>query len=198
MFLIFAFEKTLSFAKITNTNRKMRVISGTLRGRKFNPPSNLPVRPTTDIAKESLFNILNNHIDFEEVNALDLFAGTGNISIELISRGCINVTAIDLNFKCTDFIKKTAIAFNINNLQVIKSNVFSFLKFANNPYQLIFADPPYDLEGIQKIPDMIFEKNLLAENGILIIEHSRDNDFEQHPRFSEKRNYGKVNFSIFK
>ncbi len=176
----------------------MRVISGTLRGRRFNPPVNLPVRPTTDIAKESLFNILNNHIDFEEVNALDLFAGTGNISIELVSRGCISVTAVDINFKCTDFIKKTAAAFNISNLQIIKSNVFSFLKFASKPYQLIFADPPYDLEGILKIPEMIFERNLLAENGMLVIEHSRDTNFEEHPRFVEKRNYGKVNFSMFR
>lgn len=176
----------------------MRVISGTLKGRRFNPPANLPVRPTTDFAKESLFNILNNHIDFEEMNALDLFAGTGNISIELVSRGCITVTSVDVNFKCTDFIKKTAIAFNINNLQVIKSNVFSYLKFATKPYQLIFADPPYDLEGINKIPEIIFEKNLLAENGIMVIEHSRDTNFEQHPRFVEKRNYGKVNFSIFR
>lgn len=176
----------------------MRVISGTLKGRRFNPPANLPVRPTTDFAKESLFNILNNHIDFEEMNALDLFAGTGSISIELVSRGCITVTSVDVNFKCTDFIKKTAIAFNINNLQVIKSNVFSYLKFATKPYQLIFADPPYDLEGINKIPEIIFEKNLLAENGIMVIEHSRDTNFEQHPRFVEKRNYGKVNFSIFR
>ncbi len=176
----------------------MRVISGTLKGRRFNPPANLPVRPTTDFAKESLFNILNNHIDFEEMNALDLFAGTGNISIELVSRGCITVTSVDVNFKCTDFIKKTAIAFNIINLQVIKSNVFSYLKFATKPYQLIFADPPYDLEGINKIPEIIFEKNLLAENGIMVIEHSRDTNFEQHPRFVEKRNYGKVNFSIFR
>lgn len=176
----------------------MRVISGTLKGRRFNPPANLPVRPTTDFAKESLFNILNNHIDFEEMNALDLFAGTGNISIELVSRGCITVTSVDVNFKCTDFIKKTAIAFNINNLQVIKSNVFSYLKFASKPYQLIFADPPYDLDGINKIPEIIFEKNLLAENGIMVIEHSRDTNFEQHPRFVEKRNYGKVNFSIFR
>lgn len=176
----------------------MRVISGTLKGRRFNPPANLPVRPTTDFAKESLFNILNNHIDFEEMNALDLFAGTGNISIELVSRGCITVTSVDVNFKCTDFIKKTAITFNINNLQVIKSNVFSYLKFATKPYQLIFADPPYDLEGINKIPEIIFEKNLLAENGIMVIEHSRDTNFEQHPRFVEKRNYGKVNFSIFR
>lgn len=176
----------------------MRVISGTLKGRRFNPPANLPVRPTTDFAKESLFNILNNHIDFEEMNALDLFAGTGNISIELVSRGCITVTSVDVNFKCTDFIKKTAIAFNINNLQVIKSNVFSYLKFASKPYQLIFADPPYDLDGINKIPEIIFDKNLLAENGIMVIEHSRDTNFEQHPRFVEKRNYGKVNFSIFR
>lgn len=176
----------------------MRVISGSLKGRRFNPPTNLPVRPTTDIAKESLFNILNNTIDFEDIKALDLYAGTGNISIELISRGCISVTAVEMNFKCTDFIKKTAIAFNIMNLQVVKTNVFNFLKFATSPYQLIFADPPYDMENTDKLPDIIFEKKLLSENGLLIIEHSRDNHFENHPHFFEQRNYGKVNFTFFK
>jgi len=176
----------------------MRVVSGFLKGRRFNPAANLPVRPTTDIAKESLFNILNNHVDFENVKALDLFAGTGNISIELISRGCISVTAVDSNFKCTDFIKKTAETFKINNLQVVKTNVFNYLKFASNPYNLIFADPPYDMPETSNLANLIFEKNLLSDEGLLIIEHSRDHNFEQHYRFFEHRKYGKVNFSIFK
>ena len=176
----------------------MRIVSGYLRGRKFHPTLNLPVRPTTDIAKESLFNILNNHLDFENIKALDLFAGTGNISLELISRGCISVTSIDSNFKCTDFIKKTAEAFKIENIQIIKTNVFNFLKFINTPFDFIFADPPYDMQGIPSIPDIIFEKNLLTTDGFLVIEHSREINFENHPHFYEHRLYGKVNFSFFK
>ena len=175
----------------------MRIVSGFLRGRRFNPPMNLPVRPTTDIAKESLFNILNNHVDFENIKALDLFAGTGNISLELISRGCISVTSIDNNFKCTDFIKKTAEAFKIDNIHIIKTNVFNFLKFIDTAYDLIFADPPYDMENILSIPDIIFEKNLLDNKGFLIIEHSREINFKNHPRFYEHRLYGKVNFTLF-
>ncbi|MFZ4400439.1 MAG: 16S rRNA (guanine(966)-N(2))-methyltransferase RsmD [Bacteroidales bacterium] len=175
----------------------MRIVSGFLRGRRFTPPANLAVRPTTDIAKESLFNILNNHIDFQNIKALDLFAGTGSISFELISRGCISVTSIDSNFKSTDFIKKTAEAFKIDNIHIVKTNVFNFLKFINSPFDLIFADPPYDMEGILTIPDIIFEKNILSKSGFLIIEHSREINFENHPQFYEHRLYGKVNFTFF-
>jgi 16S rRNA (guanine(966)-N(2))-methyltransferase RsmD len=176
----------------------MRIISGSLKGRRINPPTNLPVRPTTDLAKESLFNILNNHVDFEKINALDLFSGTGSISLELISRGCISVTSVDMNFKCTDFIKKTALVFKVNNLHIVKTNVFNYLKFSTTTFDLIFADPPYDMQGINTIPDIIFEKNLLSENGLLIVEHSKDINFDTHNRLFEHRNYGKVNFSIFK
>ena len=175
----------------------MRIVSGFLKGRRFNPPTNLAVRPTTDIAKESLFNILNNHVDFHGIKALDLFAGTGSISLELISRGCISVTSIDNNFKCVDFIKKTAESYKIDNIHIVKTNVFNFLKFISTPFDLIFADPPYDMEGIHAIPDIIFEKNLLTKDGILIIEHSRDINFENHLHFYEHRLYGKVNFSFF-
>ena len=175
----------------------MRIVSGFLRGRRFNPPNNLPVRPTTDIAKESLFNILNNHLDFHNVKALDLFSGTGNISLELISRGCVSVTSIDNNFKCTDFISKTSEAFKIENIQVLKTNVFNFLKFNNTAFDFIFADLPYDMDNIESIPDIIFEKKLLTDNGFLVIEHSRDHNFENHPHFYEHRLYGKVNFSFF-
>ena len=126
-----------------------------------------------------------------------MFSGTGNISLELISRGCISVTSIDNNFKCTDFIKKTAEAFKITNIHIIKTNVFNFLKFVNTPFDLIFADPPYDMDGIQTIPDIIFEKNLLTAEGFLVIEHSREFNFENHPHFFDHRLYGKVNFSFF-
>ncbi len=175
----------------------MRIISGSHRGRHIMAPANLPVRPTTDLAKESLFNILNNSIDLEEVSVLDLFAGTGNISYEFASRGSKTVVAVDINLRCTDFIKRTAAMLNFDAIQVIKSNVFGFLKFANRPYDIIFADPPYDMENISLLPDLIFQNNLLNDNGLLIIEHSKDNDFALHPNFSHIRNYGKVNFSFF-
>ncbi len=176
----------------------MRIISGYLKSRRFSPSAKLPVRPTTDFAKESLFNILSNRLDFSVINALDLFAGTGNISFELISRGCIKVTSVDNNYKCIDFIRKTAENFEIDNIQLIKTNVFNFLKFSNQTYDLIFADPPYYLDNLNEIPDLVFNKKMLSQNGIFIIEHSKNYNFESHPNFIEHRNYGKVNFSIFK
>jgi len=175
----------------------MRIISGYLKSRRFSPSAKLPVRPTTDFAKESLFNILSNRVDFSKIIALDLFAGTGNISLELISRGCIKVTSVDNNYKCIDFIRKTSEQFGVDNIQLIKTNVFNFLKFSNQKYDLIFADPPYDLSSIVEIPDLIFNCNILNENGIFIIEHSKNFEFKSHPNFFEHRNYGKVNFSIF-
>jgi 16S rRNA (guanine(966)-N(2))-methyltransferase RsmD len=176
----------------------MRIISGYLKSRRFSPSAKLPVRPTTDFAKESLFNILSNRLDFSVINALDLFAGTGNISFELISRGCIKVTSVDNNYKCIDFIRKTAENFEIDNIQLIKTNVFNFLKFSNQTYDLIFADPPYDLDNMNEIPDLVFNKKMLSQDGIFIIEHSKNYNFESHPNFIEHRNYGKVNFSMFK
>jgi len=175
----------------------MRILSGYLKGRRFSPSAKLPVRPTTDFAKESLFNILSNRIDFSLVNALDLFAGTGNISLELISRGCVKVTSIDNNFKCIDFIRKTSASFGVENIQLIKTNVFNFLKFSDQTFNLIFADPPYDLPNLGDIPNLIFDSKILSENGIFIIEHSKNYDFKSHTNFVEHRNYGKVNFSIF-
>lgn len=175
----------------------MRVISGYLKGRRFNHAHNLPVRPTTDLAKESIFNIINNNFDFEKLNVLDLFSGTGNIAIEFASRGCLQVTAVELNFKCVDFIKKTAEKFSVDNLNIVKTNVFNFLKFAKNPFDIIFADPPYDMTNTEQIPNLIFNNNLLSEGGWLIIEHSRNIDFKNHNRFYDHRLYGKVNFSIF-
>jgi len=174
----------------------MRIISGKLGGRRLRPPVGLPVRPTTDLAKESLFNILNNLIDFEASTVLDLFTGTGSIAFEFVSRGAIEVFAIDTNHKCTVFIDKTAIEFKVDNLYPIRSDAFTFLKNAYKKFDIIFADPPYDLQHIPIIADLVFEHQLLNPGGMLIIEHSRDIDFSQHPAFSQKRNYGKVNFSF--
>ncbi len=177
----------------------MRIISGYLKGRRLNPPANLPVRPTTDMAREGLFNILNNIIDFEEVDVLDLFTGIGSIAFEFVSRGCKNVTCIDTNFKCIDFIKKTAAIFELSNLYPIRTDVFMFIsRRQNKQFDIIFADPPYDLQNINVIPDHIFKNNLLTENGILILEHSAHLSFTEHPCFFQHRKYGKVNFTFFK
>jgi 16S rRNA (guanine966-N2)-methyltransferase len=176
----------------------MRIISGKYGSRRLHPPANLPVRPTTDFAKESLFNILNNIIDFEGLNVLDLFAGTGSISLEFVSRGSSEVTSVDKDSRCISFIIKTCEEFKIDSLKAYRSDVFAFIKHSIKKYDLIFADPPYDLSSINTIPDKIFEKTLLKPGGILIIEHSRDIDFSKHPDFSQHRNYGKVNFSFFK
>ena len=175
----------------------MRIISGTHRGRSFYPPQNLPVRPTTDFGKEALFNILNNRIDYETVKALDLFAGTGSISYELASRGCKEITAVDANFNCCAFIKKTVEEFKFTGLHVIKHDVFKFLKSATGKYDLIFADPPYELKETAEIPGLVFAGGMLNPGGILIVEHPKELSFKDNEYFIEQRNYSKVNFSLF-
>lgn len=176
----------------------MRIISGTHKGRPIVTPANLPIRPTTDLAKESLFNILNNIFDFEDLEVMDLFAGTGSISYEFASRGAKRIVVVDNNYRCVEFIKKSAQNFGFNKVITIqRANVFVYLKYPQAPFDLIFADPPYDMENIQVIPDLVFNQKLLKPDGWLIIEHSRDQDFEKHPNFLQHRNYGKVNFSIF-
>jgi 16S rRNA (guanine966-N2)-methyltransferase len=178
----------------------MRIISGTHKGRIIHPPHNLPVRPTTDFAKESLFNILNNHIDFEGLKVLDLFCGTGNISYEFASRGAADVNSIDDSYPCCEFVKKTIAAFKMEQVRVIKSDVFSFLKKTANTYDIIFADPPYEmeLEKFESIHQLVFEKELLKPQGYLIIEHGERTDLSKHEHFTEHRKYGNVNFSFFR
>lgn len=177
----------------------MRIISGTHKGRMLYPPKNLPVRPTTDFAKESLFNILNNHIDFEGLKVLDLFCGTGNITFEFASRGSTDITSIDSNYQCCEFVKKTISAFQMEQVRVVKSDVFSFLNKNLNTYDLIFADPPYDMdpEKFQSIAQLVFDKKMLRPGAWLIIEHGERIDFSGHAFFSEHRKYGNVNFSFF-
>ena len=176
----------------------MRIISGSHKGRHIKTPTNLPVRPTTDLAKESLFNILNNHFDFEELDVLDLFAGTGNISFEFASRGAHRVISVDNNFKCAEFIRKAAQEYGLNKIITVqRANVFVFLKYPQVPFDLIFADPPYDMEGIETIPDLVFDQKLLKPGGWLILEHSSAKKFKDHPFLNQQRNYGRVNFSIF-
>jgi 16S rRNA (guanine966-N2)-methyltransferase len=163
----------------------------------LHPPKGLPVRPTTDFAKTALFNILNNRIDFEETKVLDLFAGTGSISFEFISRGCAKVVAVDKDFGCIRFIKETIEKLDLAGMQANKADVFGFIKTYSGNFDLIFCDPPYDLDKLPSIPDAVFETNLLAPDGLLIVEHSTRVDFSAHTRFTEQRSYGKVNFSFF-
>lgn len=176
----------------------MRIVSGTHKGRRINPPKNLPVRPTTDMAKESLFNILNNYVDFSSLQVLDLFAGTGSISFEFASREASSVTAVDLNYRCISFIKKAAAELGFENIRAFRADVFRFLKRPPGVgYDLIFSDAPYDLEGVIDLPEMILDKGWLKKNARLIVEHPKSLDFTGHKYFSEMRNYGKVYFSFF-
>ena len=177
----------------------MRIIGATHKGRKIYPPKKLPVRPTTDFAKEGLFNMLNNIIDFEELKVLDLFCGTGNISFEFASRGGSSITSVDQNYQCCDFIKKTIADYKMMQINIIKSDVFTFLKKNSNSYQLIFADPPYelDLKNFELIPELVFNKKMLAPSGWLIIEHGPRTNFSNNEHFIEQRKYGNVNFSFF-
>jgi len=176
----------------------VRIISGKYRRKLINPPKNINVRPTTDFSKESLFNILNNNFDFKKIKVLDLFAGTGSISYEFASRGCPEIDLVEVNFRHIIFIKKTSAELNFNQINAIRNNTFQFIKFCKSTYDIIFADPPFDLKEIKSIPDLIFEKNLLKKNGWFIIEHSNKIDFQKLQYFFEKRQYGSVNFSFFK
>ena len=175
----------------------MRIISGSCGGRTINPPKNLRARPTTDFAKENLFNVLGNVVDFEGIDVLDLFAGTGSISYEFASRGAASVTSVEINAVHYNFIRTTAKSFGLTNIHPVKANVFLYLKSCAKKYDVIFSDAPYDLEGSEAVVDMVLEKGLLKEGGIFIFEHSKDKNFSSHPRFSRLRSYGSVQFSIF-
>ncbi len=176
----------------------MRIISGKYRGRTINPPKNLRARPTTDFAKENLFNVLTNMVDFEECDILDLFAGTGSISYEFASRGARSVTSVEINPVHFNFIRSTARELEFDNMYVVKANVFLYLKSVSKQFDLIFSDAPYDLEGSEKVVDAVFEKNLLREDGIFVFEHSAKQNFSSHPNFYQLRSYGSVQFSFFK
>jgi len=176
----------------------MRIISGKYKGRRISPPSNITARPTTDFAKEGLFNILNNQIDFEGIDVLDLFAGTGSISIEFVSRDCNSVISIEQNDRHCAFIRKICTDLKIDNLSLMKADVFKFITSCHSQFDMIFADPPYDLEQLPEIPDLIFKHNLLKADGLFVMEHSSKTNFEKHPNFVEHRHYGNVNFSFFK
>ncbi len=176
----------------------MRIISGSKKGIIIHAPNSLPVRPTTDRSKESLFNILENHFNLDAVSILDLFAGTGNISYEFASRGASGVLSIDADHGCVRFIKQTAQKLNFDTLEAIKQDVFIFLKNTGESFDIIFADAPYALDRIIEIPDLVFKKKILKDHGWLIIEHATSLDLSQQFGFFESRKYGQSSFSFFK
>lgn len=177
----------------------MRIISGKFKGKRLTAPKKLPVRPTTDMAKEALFNIITNNYSFSNITVLDLFSGTGNISYEFISRGTTDITAVDSHYACLGYIKSVAKELDFS-IDIIKSDVYSYLEKVKRKADIIFADPPYNFtdEQFLKIPSLVFENNLLNEDGVLIIEHSKHTSLEESPYFSNARKYGGSSFSFFK
>ena len=176
----------------------MRIISGIHRGRVIQPPKNLRARPTTDFAKENLFNVLNSHLEIEGLDVLDLFSGTGSISYEFASRGAASVVSVEINAVHHQYIRNTAKSFGFTNIHPVKANAFLYLKSCAKQFDIIFADPPYDIEGSETIPAAVFDRNPLREGGWLILEHSKNLDVSRYPGFAESRSYGSVHFSIFK
>lgn len=176
----------------------MRIISGKYRGRAINPPKNLRARPTTDFAKENLFNILTNLVDFEQCEVLDLFAGTGSVSYEFASRGVKSVTSVEINAVHHNFIRTTARALGADNIFAVKANAFLYLRSCPKSFDIVFSDAPYDLEGLDQVVDMVLGEKILKDDGIFIFEHSDKYNFENHPYFWQSRSYGSVQFSFFK
>lgn len=175
----------------------MRIIGGKLKGIRLQPPANLPVRPTTDMAKEALFNILNNRFDLENCSVLDLFCGTGNLSFEFASRGAEKILAIDMDYGCVNWVKKTAQQYQFNQVEVRKGDVFKLLKQLSHPFDLIFADPPYHLPQIPQLPGLIKTQHLLAPGGLLVVEHQSNMQLSNQPGYVETRKYGNSSFSFF-
>ena len=176
----------------------MRIISGKYKSKRLMAPKNLPVRPTTDMAKEGLFNVLNNFYYFQDVKVLDLFSGTGNIAYEFGSRGTESILCVDQNYNCIRYINQTAKELDLP-IDTVKSDVFSFLERHQQSYDIVFADPPYDLdqESFEKIKTLVFEKELIGEEGLLVIEHSENTDLSHLEHFSQSRRYGGCYFSFF-
>ncbi|MXV39186.1 16S rRNA (guanine(966)-N(2))-methyltransferase RsmD [Flavobacteriaceae bacterium Ap0902] len=178
----------------------MRIISGRWKGKRLNAPKDLPTRPTTDFAKEALFNILNHRFYLNEVNVLDLFAGIGGVSFEFASRGAEKVHSVDQFTKCTTFITETAETLGFGQLEVFREDAFAYLgKTHHDQYDIIFADPPFDLptQDYIKLIDLIIENQFLDEGGLLILEHPKDQNFEGHPFYVEHKKYGNIHFSFF-
>ncbi len=175
----------------------MRIISGVYKGKRLYPGKHFKARPTTDFAKENLFNVINNYFDFSDLHVLDLFSGTGSISYEFASRGCQSVDSVEINPRSHSFILRTASELNLDQVKAIRTDAFRYLKHASREYDIIFADPPYDLKELGQLPNLIFSYNILKSGGWAILEHGKGHDFSSHPQFRELRKYGSVHFSIF-
>lgn len=176
----------------------MRIITGIYKGRHFDVPRSFKARPTTDFAKENIFNVLNGYIDLDGATALDLFSGTGSISLELVSRGCQSVISIEADRDHHAFIKQCLAKLGTKACIAIRGDVFRFVKGCRQQFDFIFADPPYALKELPQIPELIFRANILKPGALLVFEHGKDNDFSHLPHFVEHRAYGSVNFSIFR
>ena len=175
----------------------MRIITGKYKGRHFEIPRTFKARPTTDFAKENIFNVLNGYIDFEGATALDLFSGTGSIALEMVSRGCRQVVSVELDRDHHRFITDCLKKLDTKACIPLRGDAFRFLKSCRQQFDFIFADPPYALEELPAIPGLVLDKNILSEGGVFVFEHGKNHDFSSHPRFKEHRAYGSVNFSIF-
>ncbi|MFZ4860619.1 16S rRNA (guanine(966)-N(2))-methyltransferase RsmD [Sphingobacterium sp. Mn56C] len=175
----------------------MRIIGGRLGGIRLNPPTNLPVRPTTDLAKEALFNILQHKIDWADAQCLDLFCGTGNISFELASRGAAEVDAVDIHSKCLFYVKDMAKKYDFSAINTRKADVFKFVASCKKQYDFIFADPPYDVAQLPQLAHLVMDNNLLKEGGILVVEHPSTRKMQEHATLVETRKYGYSSFSIY-
>src|SRR5690554_6623116 len=176
----------------------MRIISGKYKGRRLTPPAKLSARPTTDMAREALFNVLKHEVDIANADVLDLFAGTGAISLEFISRGAKSATAIDIEYTSKKFIDSIKRDWELNNIRAVKADVFKVMKKTNQSFDIVFADPPYDDPRYPSLPNMIFESGWVKKDGLVIIEHGGEHNFETNSRFKSHRNYGSVNFSFFR
>jgi len=175
----------------------MRIISGKYKGRKFQAPSRIKARPTTDMAREGLFNILNQMLDFQDLKVLDLFTGTGAISLEFLSRGAEHVTAIDMDITSKKHLERVKADWELKNLKVVKADVLTLAKKVNQSFDLVFADPPYGHKRFREIPEIIWNSGWVKENGIFILEHSSEFDFSDHANFLDHRTFGNVNFTFF-
>lgn len=176
----------------------MRIITGQYKGRHFDVPRTFKARPTTDFAKENIFNVINGYIDLDGASALDLFAGTGSISLEMLSRGCTPVISIEADRDHAAFIRQCMTKLGVSGHMLIRGDVFRFIKSCRQQFDFIFADPPYALADLPKIPTLVFERGMLKPDGIFVFEHGKGNDFSADPHFVEHRAYGSVNFTIFK
>lgn len=175
----------------------MRAITGKYKGRHFAVPASFKARPTTDFAKENLFNVLRAHIDFDGLHALDLFGGTGSITLELLSRGAERVVCVEKDFQHYSFIRKMLTTLSDPAASVVKADVLKYLPRCTEQFSLIFADPPYALPQLSELPDIVFSSGTLADGGLFVLEHGKANDFSSHPNFMEHRSYGSVNFTLF-